>query len=205
MTLPAPRPRRRRRRALLATLLTLALLPFLCCTSTGIPPPPPPDPTTIFLLHEALHTGIVLPAPPGDPSGYVEFSFGDWNWYALGNEHWYNAFATVLWPTQGTLGRREFGSPTADALRARVTWAELSPLVVSAAKANALRQKLQADFDARRAELVERRALLFQFVPSPDTYWCLHNCADVAATWLLDLDCTTAWAPIRTGLQVAKH
>ena len=128
MTPPPPtapaRPHRRWRRRLLLTLVGLALLPVLCCTSTVTPPPPPADPTTIFLLSEALHTGVVLPPdPPDDPGGYVEFGFGDWSWYALGNEQWYNAFATVLWPTQGTLGRREFGSRSEAALRARVTWA----------------------------------------------------------------------------------
>jgi hypothetical protein len=187
-------------------LLAIALLPFLCCTSTVTPPPPPADPTTVFLLSEALHTGVVLPPDSADDrAGYVEFGFGDWSWYALGNEQWYNVFATVLWPTQGTLGRREFGSHTADEMRARVKWAELEPIVVSAGKVRALRKKLQAEFDARSAEAVERPELRFRFVPSDGSYWFPHNCADAAADWLRELDCTIGWAPIRKGLHVGKQ
>ena len=36
----------------------------------------------------------------------VVYAYGDWSWYALGKDEWYNAFATLLFPTRGTLCRR---------------------------------------------------------------------------------------------------
>src|SRR5690606_655289 len=76
----------------LAMLLALAGL-LVSCTSTIVPPAEVIDPVTVFVLSEAMHTGIVLPPDPGcsgNPHEYVEFGFGDWSWYALGNAAWYN-------------------------------------------------------------------------------------------------------------------
>jgi hypothetical protein len=198
----APARRRRRRRlALLALAGALTAFAF-GCTSTITPPPRPADATTLFVLREAMHTGLVLP-PSGDSGEFVEFGFGDWNWFALGNDAWYHAFATVLWPTRGTLGRRTFGATTEAELRRAVTWAELSPVVVDRGRAAALRLRLEGEFAAGRAELVERTDFQFRFVPSPDSYWFGYNCADAAANWLRELGCAVSWVPIRTALATA--
>lgn len=185
----------------------LALL-LAGCTSMVSPPPPPADPVHVYLLQEALHTGLVLPPARDDGDAeFVEFGFGDWSWYALGNEAWYDTFATVLWPTRGALGRRTFGARSESDLLRTVTWARLSPIVVSAGKANALRDRLQADFDAHHEHAVARPDLRFHFVPIDAPYWFPHNCADVAADWLRELDCHVLPAPIRRALclQSADH
>jgi hypothetical protein len=192
-------------------LLAIASIAFLLlltvgCTSTVTPPPPPIDPVRVFLLQEALHTGLVLPPDgDGDDAEYVEFGFGDWSWYALGNDAWYHAFATVLWPTQGGLGRRTFGARTATELQARVTWATLAPIDVSGAKASALRRQLQTEFDAHIAQAVARTDLAFRFVPVDQSYWLPHNCADEVATWLRALDCKVTGALFRTGLCLQRQ
>ncbi len=207
MTASAPPRRRRRRRVRLAAAAALAiggLVLTFGCTTTITPPPHPENPTLVFLLHEAMHTGIVLPPDPERPGDeYVEFGYGDWSWYALGHDAWYNAFATVLWPTQGTLGRRTFGARTADELRARVTWADLSAVPVASQAAHALRARLQASFDARSDQAVVRASLGFVFVPSDDSYWLPYNCADAAAAWFAELGCDVGWSPFRTALTVA--
>ncbi len=203
MTAGPARPRRRRRRLALAATIAALLWVFAGgCTSTVTPPPPPIDPVRVFLLQEALHTGLVLP-PDGDAAGnteFVEFGFGDWSWYALGNDAWYHVFATVLWPTQGGLGRRTFGARSAAELQRVVTWAKLSPIVVSAAKATTLRRRLQAEYDAHVAESVARTDLGFRFVPVDASYWLPHNCADAAADWLRELDCRVTGALFRIGI-----
>ncbi len=179
--------------------LAAATALFAACTSTVTPPAHVDDPVLVFLLEEAMHTGIVLP-PLDDGDEFVEFGFGEWGWYALGHDSWYHVFATVLWPTQGTLGRRTFGARTADELRARVRQAELSPIEVSAAKAAALRRRLQQQHDERREEALERPEYGQVFVPFDRSYWFAATCADVAAEWFVELGCDVGWAPIRTGL-----
>lgn len=194
--------RRRRRRIAALGLAGAAVFAFAGgCTSTITPPPDVQDPVTVFLLREAMHSGIVLPRA-GDGE-YVEFGFGDWNWFALANDAWYHVFATVLWPTPGTLGRRTFGARTADDLRQRVHWAELQPVLVSRPKAAALVARLQQEHDARSKDAVTRPTLGWTFVPYDRSYWFPQTCADVAAEWFRELDCTVGWTPIRSGLTVA--
>lgn len=203
MTVASGQRRWRRARRGLLTLALIVALPFLAfgCTSSIAPPERPSDPTTVFLLGEAMHSGIVLP-PNGRDDEFVEFGYGDWSWFALGNDAWYDAFATVLWPTAGALGRRTFGARDAATLRSAVYWAELSPVVVSAAKANALRERLQRQFDAGQANAVRRADLGFTFVPMDRSYWFADNCADAAADWFVELGCDVGWAPVRIALEV---
>jgi hypothetical protein len=189
-----------------SALWLVMLGPAFGCTSTVTPPPLPANPATVFLLTESMHTGLVLPpADAARDAEYVEFGYGDWGWFALGNDQCYHVFATVLWPTQGTLGRRTFGARTQSELLARVTWATLSPIVVDATKAATLRRRLQAAFDERRGELVRRADIGFEFVPADESYWFANTCADVAARWLEELDCDVGWVPIRAGLAVARQ
>ena len=174
------------------------------CTSGITPPPRPFDPTTVFLLSEAMHTGIVLP-PSGPEEEYVEFGYGDWSWFALANDAWYDAFATVLWPTAGALGRRTFGARDAETLRRAAHWTELSPIIVSAEKARTLRVRLQSQFDAAARDAVRRADLGFTFVPFDRSYWLANNCADVAAEWFVEVGCDVGWAPLRLGLEVVAR
>lgn len=186
---------------LLASLAAVASL--ASCASTVTAPAEVADPVRVFLLEEAMHTGLVLPPTPGasgSPEQFVEFGYGDWSWYARGNDAWHDVFSTVLWPTRGTLGRRTFGARTAEELHRRAYWATLTPVVVSRARAAELRHRLQAEFDEARKQVVVDRGLGFKFVPVEGSYWLPHNCADVAARWLEGLGCQVAWAPVRIGL-----
>lgn len=201
-TARAPRRKRRWRRLVVAAAALAVVFAVIGCTSTITPPAKVADPVAVFLLREAMHTGIVLP-PAGPADEFVEFGFGDWGWFALADDAWYHAFATVLWPTQGALGRRTFGARTADELRARVTWAELSPVAVDRAKAAALRQRLESEHARRIADAVRRPELGWTFVPFDQSYWFVVTCADVAADWFRELDCSVGWVPIRAGLCVA--
>lgn len=201
----AVRPKRKRRRLLgVALLLAVLAVSMFGCTSTITPPPAPARPVTVFLLREALHTGVVLPPiAPGDE--YVEFGYGDWSWFALGDDAWYHVFATVLWPTQGALGRRSFATREAADLPRVAYWADVTPLQVEAELAQQLRLRLQAQFDAGATGAVQRPELGFTFVPWDRSYWFVDNCADVAAEWFTELGCSVGWAPVRAGLQVEGH
>jgi len=175
------------------------------CTALVEPPDPPVDAVEVFVLTEAIHTGIVLPPDPdasGNPDEYVEFGYGEWGWWALAHDSWYNGFASAFWPTQGALGRRTFGARTAADLRLRVRPATLQPILVSRAQARRLRRDLQAEFDRGRKLVVVRRDVGFKFVPA-ESYTLINNCVDVAARWLESLGCSVSWAPVRYDMLVA--
>lgn len=197
---PAPPRRRRRRRALLAAALLLVGWLMLGCTSVVAPPRDVRDPVTVLIIRDAMHRGIVFPRA----TSYVEYGFGDWGWYAAGADSWYNVFATVLWPTAATLSRRTHSAPDAEALQRVVHWAEFDPVVVERSKADALLQRLDADFAAGSDRIVRRADLRMEFVPTAGNYWFPHNCADVCAEWLVELGCEVSWVPIRTDVAVAR-
>ncbi len=172
------------------------------CTSLVTPPRAPRDPTSVFLLREARHVGVVLPAHvDGRVERYVEFGFGDWAWYALERDAWYDVFATVLWPTTGALCRREHPARSERELRAAAHWTELEELTVSRARAEALLERLEREFAARAARSVRIEAYDMSFAPSDRSYWFGDTCADVAADWLEELGCGVSRAPIRMSVR----
>jgi hypothetical protein len=198
-----PRDRRSRRRVKrvlwTAVALSVATIVLPGWTSTVLPPAAPTEPTTVLLVAEGLHRGVAFPRPEG---GFVEFGFGEWNWYALGHEAWHDTFSTLLWPTRGCLARRIHEANTVDAVRAALPGTSLAPLVVDGGKARVLRDRLQSEFDAGLAEKVYRPELRMEFVPHARSYWFADNCSDAAADWLRELDCEVSPRIIRRDFEV---
>lgn len=176
------------------------------CASVVVPPVDVVDPVEVFVLSEAIHTGVLLPPDPGasgNPDQYVEFGFGDWSYYALENDYWFQAVDTVLWPTKGTLCRRTFGVSAAEQLLNLADEIRLQSITVSRKDASRLRRRLQAEFDAARKHVIVNRDSHLKFVPTTYSYWLPYNCVDVAVDWLLELDCKVSWWPIRGSLLVS--
>lgn len=196
-----PAKRRRRRILALAVASGGSLgLALVGCTSTVRAPSAVAKPATVLLIRDALHRGLLLP----DDSGYIEFGRGEWSWYALGKDSWYNVFATVLWPTRGTLSRREHRSRDVAGVRAAMPWAEFEEFVVDRDAAETLRARLAEEFAAAHAESVYQPQLRMTFVPTASSYWFLDNCADAVAQWLGELGCSVSWVPIRLDLRLAE-
>jgi hypothetical protein len=183
----------------LAAVACAAVFAAFGCTSTVTPPPAPEDPQAVYLLQDDRHVGLLLPRAPGR---VVEYGFGDWDWYAMERDAWYNVFDTVLWPTQGTLCRRELAAHGAADLRARLPWATVHEFAVERARAGALLLDLDAQFAAHADELHHSARYGMDFVPHDDGYWLFHNCNDVLADWLRRLGCEVSWVPVRLGLAV---
>ena len=78
--------RRRRARIGIGVLaVALALLFWTSCVSTVAPPARLDDPVTVRLLSTGRHAGVLLPCSDGR---VVEYGYGDWGWYALGQNEW---------------------------------------------------------------------------------------------------------------------
>lgn len=198
MTLPSSlagsAPRRRWRRAFLAVVAAVALVfAVFGWTARVTPPSGVAEPTSVFVVRDELHRGLLLPAPGG---GFVEFGFGDWEWYARAQEQWHRVFATVLWPTPGTLSRRDHPARDGEGLRASMSWATFDEFVVEAAAAQRLRERLETQFAGRMKERVIRTGLRMHFVPWARDYWFADTCADAVVEWLEELGCTASWVPL---------
>ncbi len=178
-------------------LATVVVLGHSGCTSTIEPPSDPRDPVTVFLRKEARHKALLL---PGEIGGFVEYGFGDYDWYALRKDRWYHAFDTVLWPTKGTLGRKSLAAIDVAGLQAHYPYSTLFPIVVGGDEATRLRRRLAEQYaDHGDGEIYNHTYDLF-FVEHDDRFWFLHNCHDAMAAWLRELGCSVSFAPVRVGL-----
>lgn len=179
----------------------LAAVAWSGCASTVTAPKDPPDPVVVHLLSTGRHAGVLLPNGDGRT---VEYGYGNWSWYALGKTDWWRAPATVLWPTQGTLGRRYILDAELAAKNHDYGRGTLEELCVSRASADRLLAHLDAQF-AAGGEPHFNETYDMSFVRHPDGFWGFHDCHDQVAEWLRELGCQIGWAPIRTGLRVERE
>jgi hypothetical protein len=191
--------RQRKTLAVLALLGALFAIGFwTSCVSVVTPPKDPSDPVTVRLLSSGRHAGLLLPCPDGR---VVEYGYGHWDWYALLKNRWWHAPGTILWPGQGTLGRRYLDADDLGPSGENHGLGQLSSLAVSKERTDRLLAKLDSEFAAggtpRHNELDD-----MAFVKHPDPFWFPHTCHDQVAEWLRDLGCDVSPAPIRKGLRV---
>lgn len=203
---PPPRGRRRLRKLVRATsvvaLLVLASTLFFGCTAVITPPRELDDPCEVFLLLDGQHRGLILPSAD---DALVEYAYGEWWWYALEDDAWYDAFRAVLWPTQGAVGKRRAGASDLEGLRRRYHWMRIEPITVERRKAGELAARLDAVHGERRDEAVYSERYRFEFVPHEASYWAFHNCNDVVADWLAELGCDVSWVPLCLGLHLDRE
>jgi hypothetical protein len=163
------------------------------CTTSITPPADPDDPVPIFVIDYGRHSSLVLPdprAPAGRANALVEYTYGDWNWFALDRHGWHHVFPTLFWPTRGTLGHRRLSvAPEPAAIRRLAPYEHLHPITVSAARASDLAAQLHAQFERHRDSLHHHRLYDLDFVPSESAFHLFHNCNHVVARWLRQLDC----------------
>lgn len=191
---------RRRGPKLLGLLLAVAAFFWIAgCVSTVTPPENPEEPTTVYLISTACHAGVVLPDPSG---GMVDFAYGDHDWFALNHDQWYHVFDTLLWPTQGTLGRRKLSSREPDVLVRRYSPDAIAAIAASRPRVEALRRELEARHRRHIDRQVHDKLRGWHFVPDDQGYWLLNNCNDVTADWLRKLGCSVSWVPIRLGIKL---
>jgi len=169
----------------------LAAAALLCgCQITVEPPGSPEEPVMVYILDHGRHSSLVLPQDQG--GGLVRYSYGDWQWYALGREGLYRGAAALFWPTQAALGRRELAAAaTPQDLRrvVAVGMEAVHPVQVASRRAAELHKTLHALFERRQAEAVWNTDYDLEFAPHPAPYSLFRNSNSVVAGWLRELGC----------------
>jgi len=190
-----------RRISITCALLLLGFFALSGCTSTVRPPlDVGADPVSVWLVRDARHRGLILPSADGH---LLEFGYGEYAWYAEMRDAWYRAFPAALWPTTGTLGVRRLGATRGHQLATELSGALLDELVVARVDAESLRQRLLDRF-AAGGDPLWNGVYGFDFVRDQAGYWCLFNCNDAVADWLVALGCRVSWVPIRLDLEVVR-
>ncbi|MEX2495989.1 MAG: hypothetical protein WD448_07875 [Woeseia sp.] len=170
--------------ALTACLLLAAIL-LAGCTNTIRLPAPPADDRAVYLVDFGRHTRLAFELPDGT---LIEYGYGEWKWYARMEDHWWRAPAVLLWPTQGTLGRREWPGPQAHArLLQEYDGLTILQLPAAAQRVDALVGRLGRDFSRRSGQVIHNIIYRLDFVPYSRSYWLFNNSNHAVKEWLEEL------------------
>jgi hypothetical protein len=170
-------------------LISAALASLTSCTNTIISPANPREPVSVFLLDHGRTPSLVLPI---DEQTSVRYAYGDWEYYALRKNDLWHGIAAFFWPTQGTLGRKQFaaaanrnGISQTVGVGAEYTY----ELRVEKSKNDELRNSLDQLFDANRNSMIINEPYDLEFVHHPTRYTMFHNSNHEMADWLRQLGC----------------
>ena len=163
-------------------VLAAAAVLFAGCANTIHAPDAPGETRSLYLLDLGRHTRLAFGLPDG---GFVEYGYGEWRWYAKLEDQWWRAPAVLFWPTQGTLGRRHWRGPGAEA-RLLGAYAGLNVLELPAAqsKVDALVASLDREFERHSADVMHNAVYELDFVPVDRPYWFGNNSNHAVKNWL---------------------
>ncbi|MCM1982057.1 DUF2459 domain-containing protein [Lyngbya confervoides] len=161
-------------------------------------PPQSPTTTVYVALYPGFHASLLLPIA----TGYREYAYGEWGFYAHSQETLWGGLKALLWPTPATLGRRTLGGPSpADPsleighLKRRMGVETLLPIQVDRALALDLNQRLDRFFDPTFPKIYNPSYRL-EFVRHPRPYHLWHNCNHFIAEQLRQLGVAVQGDPI---------
>lgn len=198
-------------------LLFLVVVGFILLSSPTfiIPPTAPVAPVTVYVIDYGYHSRLVLP----DGEGMMQYAYGDWRYYALDRQNLGNGIAALLYPTQGTIGRRQFNNlaefqrqlkrdkpalkDTSDNGMASLRHTLLG-FEVAEAKAARLLKLLDRRFRQNLPMRVKNLRNHLTFVPDDRDYIMFDNSNHELVRWLKNLDCRVEGFVALPNFQV-KH
>lgn len=163
------------------------------CRTIVVPPSQPVDPVDVVLVDYGRHASLGLPR---GENTFVEYAYGDWRWFALGRNRWYDSFTTILVPTRGTLGRhtlaRHADREPAD------EWDESLRTItfqVSAGDAQRLLTELDERYAANAGTEIHNAENGLTFVHDDMAFHAFNTCNHEVARWLRALGCDVRSPP----------
>jgi hypothetical protein len=149
------------------------------------PPPHPIDPTAIYVLDYGHHSSVIFPA---GKNAFVEYSFGDWDYYALNHNSPCDALHALFASSSGAFGRRSTvvaeGRTTPDIFDARSF-----TVYVSRADEQRVVRGLEARWQSHAATVVRDIPDNVDFVQDPQPYSWDNDCNEIVTSWLRDMGC----------------
>lgn len=193
-----------------ATLLPLFLLPLILlaglalggCQHVIVPPAQVSDPVDVFVVDYGRHASLVLPREDAE---LVEWSWGDWNWFALDRTGLADGMQALFASPRSTLSRRAL-SPAGDAreLARRVGAEEVLILAVERERVSALDQELEARWLRRSQEAVKHRSGRV-FVPEEARYGLFNNSVHELARWLESLGAVVSGTSVTANFKLRER
>ena len=162
-------------------LLLLASFGLGGCQHVIEPPARVSDPVEVFVIDYGRHASLALPK---EESGLVEWSWGDWNWFALQRTGPLEGLQALFGSRRSTLSRREL-APAGDErqLADRIGAEEVLGFAVERDRAADLQRRLEARWLRRREEAVTHASGRV-FVPDDARYSLSNTSVHELARWL---------------------
>jgi hypothetical protein len=193
-----------------AALLPLLLIPLILLAGLALggcqhvidPPARVSEPVDVFVVDYGRHASLVLPR---ENDGLVEWSWGDWNWFALERTGLADGLQALFASPRSTLGRRMLNpAESAQELAARVGAEEVLILTVERERVSALDHELEARWLRRRQEAVEHRSGRV-FVPDEARYRLFNNSVHELARWLESLGAVVSGTSVTANFKLRER
>ncbi|MCB1760427.1 MAG: hypothetical protein KDI68_11700 [Gammaproteobacteria bacterium] len=115
----------------------------------------------------------------------TEYTYGDWELFALNRRDAWTAWKNMTFLTQGALGRKSIFLKSGDSICERFIGCEsVAQFLAPAEKVRLLEQKLQKDYLLNiETEVFNSKEGVF-FVKHEVPYWGFHNCNHQLVEWL---------------------
>ncbi len=156
---------------------------------------------TVAVTDYGRHASVVF--PDRDGRGSVEYTFGDWDWFAAGRNGATDAMQAMLWSKGSTLGRRHVDiAPDAPELIDELLADRVILLRVPRDRAAALRDALGARFERRANQALYNQVMELHFIPDEERYGLCHNCNHVTARWLRVMGCGIKGNPVTSKFEL---
>jgi hypothetical protein len=172
------------------------------CATRIVPPSNPANPVTVYVTDYGRHSSILLPMGDGH---LMEYSYGDWDFYALNKYKWYIG-ATKLVASDGSgLGRRILAHPGDDAaLQKKLGSKRLLRLEAEQSRVMDLLAELDQRFTANIETMIYNDYTKSYFVKDISHYWLFHTCNAMTAQWLEKLGCKVSGLAVVSNFQMEK-
>ena len=171
------------------------------CQHVFKPPVALSDPVGVFVVDYGSHASLALPE---EDSSLIEWSWGDWNWYALERTGAVEGLQALFTSPRSTLSRREL-APAEDAeeLTTRVGAEKVLALNVERERARALQRHLEARWLRRREHAVRHRSGRI-FVPDDAPYSLSNNSVHELARWLRALGAEVSGSGVTANFKLRE-
>ena len=118
----------------------------------------------------------------------IEFTYGDWDLFALDKRDLFTSIKNMLLPTPGTLGRKAVNWQLDDPICPLfVDCVQAVPFKAPLQASEGLFLKLETAYEKGKNEEVLNQTEGVYFVPYPESYSVLYNCNHALAKWLEQL------------------
>ncbi|MGY6550840.1 MAG: hypothetical protein ACXIT4_02975 [Erythrobacter sp.] len=164
------------------------------------PPDDVADPVTVFVVDYGRHASLVLP----HEDSLVEWSWGDWNWFALDRTGVFDGVRAVFGSSRSTLGRRDLArAQGTQELAARLGATGALSLDVERARADALLEELENRWLLGRNEAVKHPSGRV-FVPEEARYSLFNNSVHEVVRWLEALDADVTGSGVTANFKLGQ-